>query len=249
MLNEQEVLEGAGLSANEAKIYLLLARSGKLKATEVSVKTGLQRRTVYDTLNQLEKKGLAGRASISGILAFTASPPSSLRTFIEGKREALEKILPGLSKSYEAEDRTDVSVMYGNAGIMTVLLDILGLKPDSYYAYHGQMQFFDNLPKFMQIFNDKRRNFGIRTKYLLIDTPQVRERAPRMSLATIKFIDPSTISPGVWWTYADRIILFVLPKGGESLTIFIKNKELAKTFRGSFERMFKSIKQAPLKTR
>jgi len=70
--------------------------------------------------------------------------------------------------------------------------------------------------------------------------PTSRERAHLMPLSEIKFIDASTISAGVWWTYADRLVLFVLPEGGVPITIFIKNKDLADAFAKSFLNMFDS---------
>ncbi len=237
MENELGALEGVGLSANEAKLYSILVKQGRMKANELAVKSGLQRRTVYDTLEQLEKKGMVGKAEISGVREYSASPPSSLLTFVDEKRDAIEKILPLLAKSYESEEKTAVSVLYGTSGIKTMLEDILSLKAE-YRVYYGQLQIFDYLPKFINIFNEKRKKLRIRGKYLLLDVEQARKRAPLLPLAEIRYIEPSTPSIGVWWTYADRLVLFVLQK--EPVMIFIKNSELAKTFRQSFDMIFES---------
>ncbi|VVB65660.1 HTH-type sugar sensing transcriptional regulator TrmB [Candidatus Gugararchaeum adminiculabundum] len=242
MAGELETLEEMGLSANEAKLYLMLIRGGEMKANELSVKSGLQRRTVYDTMQQLEKKGMVGKAEISGVTTFSASPPAALMSFLDEKKNSLEKILPELSKRFEAEEKTQVSVLYGVGGIKTVLEDILETKPDWYYSYHGQMQFYDLMPKFIQMFHDKCAKMGINTKYLLLDVPQARERSKLMRHAEVKFITPTTISAGVWWTYKNRLILFVLPKEGIPITMFIKNEELAKAFTSSFMEMFNSHK-------
>ncbi len=240
MAGELEVLEELGLSTNEAKLYLMLVKGGRMKATDLSVKSGLQRRGVYDTLAQLEKKGMVGKAEIAGVLTFSPSPPSSLLSLIDEKRDSIEKILPNLSGAFEKDENTSVSVLYGKAGIKMVLEDILFLKAD-FCVYHGQLQIFDILPKFTRIFNEKRKQLGIRAKYLLLDVPHAREFAPQIPLAEIKFIDPSSLSAGVYWTYADRLVLFVLQK--EPVTIFIKNSELARTFKKSFDVMFGSSSQ------
>ncbi|MBS3069475.1 hypothetical protein J4441_03865 [Candidatus Micrarchaeota archaeon] len=241
MAEELPVLQELGLSPNEARLYMLLAKEGKMKASELSVKCNLQRRTVYDTLAQLEKKGMAGKAKVGGVLTFTPSPPSSLLMFLDEKRDAVEKILPLLSRSFEAQEKTSVSVLYGKAGIKMVLEDVLAQRQD-YYAYHGQLQFFEYMPRFMRIFNEKRKRLKIRTKYLLLDVPHAREHAPHMPLAQIKFIDPSSLSAGVYWTYADRLVLFVLQE--EPVTIFIKNAELARAFKKNFEKIFDATPSA-----
>ncbi|HQT44560.1 MAG TPA: helix-turn-helix domain-containing protein [Candidatus Micrarchaeota archaeon] len=237
MAGETETLEELGLTANEAKLYLILVRSGKLRANELAAKSGMQRRTVYDTLAQLERKGLAGKADINGVLAFTPAPPSSLITLLEEKRNGIEKILPSLSREYEGEGKSSVSVVYGVSGMKTMLEDIISLNAD-FCVYYGQLQIFDYLPKYFPIFNEKRKRLGIRAKYILLDTPQSRERSKLIPLANFKFIDPSSLSAGVWWTYADRLILFILEK--EPIMIFIKNADLAKTFRKTFDELFES---------
>ncbi|VVB57895.1 Sugar-specific transcriptional regulator TrmB [Candidatus Anstonella stagnisolia] len=242
MADELPILEGLGLSPNEAKLYLILARGGRMKANELALKTNLQRRTVYDTLAQLEKKGMVGKAQVGGVLTFTPSPPSSLLMFLDEKRDSVEKILPLLSRSFEAQEKTSVSVLYGKAGIKMVLEDVLAQRQE-FYVYHGQLQFFEYMPKFFRLFNDKRKHLGIRTKYLLLDVPYAREFAPQMPLAEIKFIDPSSLSAGVYWTYADRLVLFVL-QGDESVTIFIKNSELARAFKKNFEKIFEATPSA-----
>jgi sugar-specific transcriptional regulator TrmB len=240
MADESGALAEAGLSSNEANLYLLLVKGGRMKANELALKSGLQRRTVYDTLAQLEVKGLVGKADVEGVQTFSPSPPSSLLSLLDEKRDAIEKILPSLSKPFEAEEKTGVSVLYGAAGFKTVLEDILQLRAD-YCVYHGQLQIFDYLPKFFPIFNEKRKKLGIRARYILLDVPQARARAKRIPLADFKFIDSSTLSGGIWWTYADRLILFVLQK--QPITIFIKNADLAKTFRRTFDELFESKTQ------
>ncbi|HIH30647.1 TPA: hypothetical protein HA243_04555 [Candidatus Micrarchaeota archaeon] len=240
MASETEVLVELGLTQNEAKLYLLMVKGGQMKASQLFLASGLQRRTVYDTLQQLEKKGLAGKAEVGGVQVFTPSPPSSLLSLLEEKRDSVEKILPSLSRIYESEGKTSVSVMYGLGGIKMVLEDVLSLRTD-FCVYHGQLQLAEVLPKFFRIFNEKRSRLGIKARFMLLDIQTARERARSVPLADFKFIDPSTISAGVWWTYADRLVLFVMQK--TPVVIFIKNADLATTFRKNFDNMFDSKTQ------
>ena len=48
----------AGLTENESKVYLALLDLGPSLAGQISRKTGMHRRTVYDTTEMLIKKGL-----------------------------------------------------------------------------------------------------------------------------------------------------------------------------------------------
>jgi sugar-specific transcriptional regulator TrmB len=237
MADELEILEELGLSANEAKIYLTLVKGGAMKANELSVKSKIPRSMVYDIIAQLEKKGMAGRAEVSGVTVFSPSPPSSLLSFLDEKRDAADKLLPLLSKPFEAGGKTNVSVTYGAQGLKMILEDIIALRAD-YCVFYGQFQIFDYLPKFFPIFNAKRVKLGIRARYLQLDLPNVRERAKKVPLSETKFIDPSSASLGVWWVYADRVVLFILQK--EPTNILIKNADLARTFQHTFDEMFRS---------
>ena len=234
-MSELEALEELGLSANEAKLYLILLKEGKMKANALSVRAGMQRRTIYDTLQQLEKKGLSGKSEVGGVMTFAPSPPSSLLSLLDEKKDAIDRILPNLEKSFEAEEKTGVSVLYGVSGMKMVLEDILALRAD-YSVYYGQLQIFDYIPKFFGIFNEKRKKLGIKARYMLLDVPKARERSRLIPLAEFRFIDPSALSAGVWWTYADRLVFFIVQR--EPVTIFIKNAELARTFRKTFDEMF-----------
>ena len=235
MAGDNEALSGLGLTQNEAKLYLLLLKGGKAKATDLATGSGMHRRVVYDTLAQLAKKGMVGTATVGGVLTFTPSPPSSLLSFLDEKRDAMEKALPSLSRVFEAEKATSASVMHGKQALKTVFEDILALHAD-FCVYYGQLQTFDVLPKFTSIFHEKRKRLGIKARYMLLDTVQARERAKQIPLASFKFIDPSAPSPGVWWTYADRLALFLWHE--EPTVILIKDEHLAKTFRATFDRLF-----------
>ena len=235
MAGENEALSGLGLTSNEAKLYLLLLKGGKAKATDLAAKSGMHRRVVYDTLGQLAKKGMVGTAAVGGVLTFTPSPPSSLLSFLDEKRDAMEQALPSLSRVFESEKATSASVMHGRQGVKTVLEDILALRAD-YCVYYGQMQIHDVLPKFIKIFYAKKKKLGINSRLMLLDTSQSRERAATIPLSESRFIDPSAPSPGIWWTYADRLVLILWH--AEPTVILIKDEHLAKTFRQTFDRLF-----------
>ncbi|MFA6214570.1 MAG: helix-turn-helix domain-containing protein [Candidatus Micrarchaeia archaeon] len=240
MAGETEVLQELGLTQNEARLYFLLLKCGKAKATDLAARSGMHRRVVYDTLVQLEKKGMAGIAEVGGVKTFTPSPPSSLLSFLDEKRDAMEGILPSLSRVFEAEKATSASVMHGRQAVKTIVEDILALRAD-YCVYYGQMQIHDALPKFIRIFYAKKKKLGIKSRMILLDTAQARERGAMIPLSENKFIDPSAPSPGVWWTYADRLALVLWHE--EPTVILIKDEHLAKTFRQTFDRLFDSKTQ------
>ena len=75
MLSE---LKQAGLTENESKVYLALVDHGPNLAGQISRKTGLHRRTVYDVTEMLIKKGLIGYILKNNRRYFEASNPNRI---------------------------------------------------------------------------------------------------------------------------------------------------------------------------
>ena len=242
-MDEIATLQDAGLSANEARLYALLVKGGGMKATQMAKHSGMQRRTVYDVLEQLERKGLAGKADVGGVSNYFASPPAALLSFLEEKQSAVQQLLPQLSRQFEANEGGSANVLYGKGGLRAVLQDIIALKSD-FCVYYGQLAIADAIPKSFEIFNKKRKELGIRAKWVLLDIPEARKRAEKVPMTEFRYIDPSAISGGVWWPYADRLVLFAVDKNPDrTVTTMIRNADLAKTFRKTFDDMFQTHTQ------
>jgi sugar-specific transcriptional regulator TrmB len=93
-LKSLEAIEGTlqklGLSKNEIRVYLYLARSGMLKASEVSEVISLHRTETYRILRDLEKMGLVSSV-FEKPLKFVATPfEKTLDLLIKSKRLRLE---------------------------------------------------------------------------------------------------------------------------------------------------------------
>jgi len=82
----ERTLHRLGLSKNEIKVYVSLARSGERKASEISEALSLHRTETYRILRDLEKKGLISSV-FEKPLKFIATPfEKALDTLIETKK-------------------------------------------------------------------------------------------------------------------------------------------------------------------
>lgn len=82
----EKALHGLGLSKNEVKVYIYLARTGEHKASEISEALSLHRTETYRILRDLEKKGLISSV-FEKPLKFIAAPfEKALDTLIETKK-------------------------------------------------------------------------------------------------------------------------------------------------------------------
>ena len=64
---EEELLAEFGLTRNEIRVYLTLLKMGSALAGEITEKTGIHRRNIYDSLERLQEKGLVSFVIINNI--------------------------------------------------------------------------------------------------------------------------------------------------------------------------------------
>jgi len=85
-------LQDLGLSKNEVKVYLHLARSGERKASELSEALYLHRTETYRILRDLEKQGLVSSV-FEKPLKFIATPfEKAVKLLIEAKKMQLQSL-------------------------------------------------------------------------------------------------------------------------------------------------------------
>ena len=85
----EKALRGLGLSKNEVKVYVYLARTGEHKASDISEALSLHRTETYRILRDLEKRGLISSV-FEKPLKFIATPfEKALDILIETKRMRL----------------------------------------------------------------------------------------------------------------------------------------------------------------
>jgi len=86
----ESALQKLGLSKNEIRVYIYLARSGMLKASEISEVISLHRTETYRILRDLEKMGLVSSV-FEKPLKFVATPfEKTLDLLIKSKKLRLE---------------------------------------------------------------------------------------------------------------------------------------------------------------
>src|SRR3990172_9799211 len=104
MENLQAVLEDAGFTAGEARVYLALLASGESKVGPIIRTSGISRSKVYDILERLINKHVVSKVEKKGAFCYQALPPNSLLNLVKEKekqlrreQEHLQKALPQLA--------------------------------------------------------------------------------------------------------------------------------------------------------
>jgi len=235
-------LKELGLTGNETRVYLTLLRLGSATAGRITEESGVHRRNVYDAIERLVKRGLAGHVIKGKIRYFEAASPKCLLSIIEEEREALEgkmkrinSILPGLLSIHGSRERENVIIYKGLKGVKTVLEDILKTgKPNHVLGAHKPPKQIKN---YLNNFHRKRVRLGISDK--LIFNRNDTERAnmlAKMPLTEVRFLQSSNESKTAINMYGDKVAILMW---SEPIGILIENKEVAKSFRDYFSLLWK----------
>lgn len=242
----KQELRDFGLSDNEVKIYLALLRADKIGATELARQTGFARPYVYDILQRLQEKGVAGTVVHNQKRCFTAISPQQLIELGKQRLEALQKISEQLEKiRVQPTQDVHVELQTGKFVFRTLLNDILiNLKKGDEALFYGIDDDFliqtDPLikPRLDQYLAKIVRT-GITERLIAKEGNKILSQA---KTTTYRFLPEESIGNLSFVTYADRLAIFIW--GEPYYLIFIKNKNVAQSYRKQFDMLWEKAKPA-----
>ena len=233
MTNNEE-LKQAGLTENESKVYIALIDLGPSLAGQISRKTGMHRRTVYDTTEMLIKKGLVGYMLKNNRRLFQASNPQRILEIIREKQNLLAPLISQLSEKFvSTKEKEETNFYKGKEGLKTVFEDqlsakeilILGASPKAYEVLQFYFKWYDKARKEKKI------------KARIISTSKSIKRIP---LAEIKYLPEKYSNPVSVNIYGDKVAIILW--ANVPLAIVIKNKEISEGYKNYFELLWNIAK-------
>jgi len=240
---ETEALEGLGLTRNEAIIYLTLLDLGKSHIGQITEKTRMHRRTIYDCLERLKDRGLVSFIIEGKIRFFIATNPNKLREIIKEKQTKIEEILPKLFEiSKGSKVKTEVSVHKGKEGLKNIMEDIIKSKPKIWYSLTSSAKAGEVFPVYLYQFHARRVKESIILKIIFGRNEKAIKRARELEktpLTEVRFNDARYVIPISIWLYNDKLALMLWDS---ETGILIENKETAETFKNYFEVLWKISK-------
>ncbi len=224
-----------GLTKNESTVYLALLDLGPSLAGNISRKTGMHRRTVYDVTEMLIKKGLIGYILKNNRRFFQASNPKRLLEIIKEKENIIMPIISKLSEKYnKTKEKEETNFYKGKEGLKNIFEDqlnfkeilILGASPKAYDVLQFYFNFYDK----------KRKSKKIKTRIIAQD-----KKIKRIPLAEIRYLPEKYQNPVSVNIYGDKTAIILW--SSQPLAILIKNREIAEGYKNYFELLWKIAKK------
>jgi len=240
-------LSELGLTETEARAYLTLLSSGRVKSGEIIRASGMQSSTVYGALSSLVSKGLVSFVQKGEVKHYCAEPPESFELFLDERKRRLAEMMPHLKKMQAKSEREQKTarVFEGMRGLKTAFNDVyLTMKPGEDYVFY-QVDASElekrRVSLFFRNWHMRRMRKGIKVRGLAANSARKPMKAifEGVTHSKIRFVDG--MLPTGMVIYKDKLLLLDL---GEPPTAFlIRSKSIADSFRGFFDGKWKKARQ------
>ncbi|MEK6894311.1 MAG: helix-turn-helix domain-containing protein [Nanoarchaeota archaeon] len=122
----KEFLMSLGVGKNESEVYAALTQYGTSSVLEISRKTNLHRSNIYDSLNELIRRGLIFKEEDSKAQKFTAREPETFMHYLKQKELELRELIKDYQNKTNLKKETATIMMTkGIFAIREILEDML----------------------------------------------------------------------------------------------------------------------------
>jgi len=234
-----DALEEAGLTKNEAKIYRSLLNVKSCTVTELSRRTGIHRRSVYDVLVRLSEKGIVSFIVSEGTKKYMANSPETIATILKSKQEKFMENLPKLNDLFKSkQERKSTEFMMGKKGIRNILNEQLRTKEEILVL--GASKKADKiLLEFFPKYHFQRIANKIPMK--IIYSGETDTRIKKEKLCKIKEMPENLGGKTAINIYGNNVAIILWTEDAP-FVILIKQKEIADSFRDYFSLIWNGLK-------
>lgn len=231
-MEPKEILQKLGLTDNEARVYLALLELGPSLAGQISRKTGVHRRNIYDITERLIEKGLIGYIVKNNRRLFEAANPERLKEILKEKQRELEEALPNLTLLYQkTKEKQETNFYKGIEGLKTIFQEQVTGKSKEILILGASSSAFEVLPFYFKWYDKDRVKKKIKARII------ASNKLPKIPLSEIRYLPQKYSNPLAINIYGDKVAITLWKK--PPLAIVIKEQEIADSYRKYFELMWK----------
>jgi len=228
----EDLLREVGLSKNEAKIYKILLESGPSLVGEISLKTKVHRRKVYDSIEKLKEMGFASWTLKNNRKYFEAVDPKRIMDIFDEKKEKVKEIIPQIKiRNYKEQN---VRVYTGSEGRKIIFEDKLRYRGEQLVL--GAHQPASRM-SYINLYHRKRIAKKIHLKMLYPPNAlDIARYSSKLKYVKVRIL-PNILSeaPIAINLYGDKVAFLLYDSERQSsLSILVEDKNLNENFRKYF---------------
>ena len=231
-----EKLQEAGLTGNEAKVYLELLKKGGLSANQLAKNIGMDRTLAYTVLNHLIEKGQVSYIIKEGKKKFSVSDPESLLNSLKAKEVLVSELINELKRIRKEEyQEVKIEVYEGKEGMRKFLN--MAMKHNDFCSFGATGRAYDHLYEVPAI--AKKWVSGKGKGRIITTTKFKNHEMIKIKNIEFRYLDIKCESTtGIW---GDNISIHLAID--KPIVIIIKNKYIAEAYRNHFEILWKVAKR------
>jgi sugar-specific transcriptional regulator TrmB len=240
-MNIEKIIESAGLSSAESKVYLSLIKLGSSMIGPILRESGLNSSVAYNCLQRLMGYGLVSYNIKGKKKYFFASDPKNLIYILKDKENALLEAMPLLEKlKNTAKNRQEIFIFEGPKAARTVFNDILDtLKKGDEHLVIGVSESDSGMGEFIKKWDEKRVERGILKRVIVTEKEsnwlEYYKKQPLAKVKALKDVFNMRFTINV---YGNKTALVIW--GRYPTYILIERKEVAENFRNYFNFLWRS---------
>jgi HTH-type transcriptional regulator, sugar sensing transcriptional regulator len=246
---DETLLEKLGLTKGEIKVYLALNKLGESTVGPIGKESKVSKSKIYDILDKLIDKGLAGYITKTGVKYFLANDPHMILDYINKKEEELsstkkevEEVIPQLMLQRHLEAKKRTAEMYeGSNGVKAVRKELMQdfNSGDTLLVLGAPKIANEKWEAWFLDFHKKRRSKKVKMKIIYnSNAKEYGKIRKKMPLTEVKYLPNKLVSPN-WIDIFPEAVLFIIVLK-TPIAFVVRDKELANSFRSYFEIMWKN---------
>lgn len=229
-------LKSAGLTENEAKVYLAALELGETSVYRLAKKSGVKRTTTYLAVESLKEKGLMSGYSRNNVMLCYAENPRKLEEILEEKKRNIHRIMPELLAFTNLIDKKPkIRFWEGDEAYKEVFKDVLKY-PDAEMLGTFNENFFNYGDYFVDHFIPERKRKKIWARFLFHDNPRLRKLKHREHELFLK----SKLVSSDHFKIEIEMVIYGQDKIGfvsynEDMAVIIESQKIHNTLKSFFE--------------
>jgi len=237
---EPKDLVDAGLTSNQAKVYLKLVKEPAQSGGQIARGMSMDRSFVYNVLAALSDKGLISHIFKDNIKIFYPTDPETLLKDSEEKKERITSIVEELHKIKGTTNAERIVLVYnGKAGLKVFMRELLECTSFSSLGGGGLYNIFDILktefPHYLKVFEEKN------TQGKIITSPENEDNMKKTyDNLNIKIKTMAGLNNSVCFTlFSDKLAIYSLEE--KPYVIIIEDKSVADTLTEYFNKVWGTL--------